>query len=214
MRKSSLLSALFNSTTQGVLGATVLRPEKEWYLSDLASYLGVGPSSLQRTLSKLSIAGILHRRRDGNRIYYRADPDCPILAELNGILTKTAGIAEPLRDALAPLATQIDCAFIHGSIAESRERSESDIDLIIIGEVSIGDVAFALRPVKVRLGREVDATHYSLEEFAAKVAKKNHFLLAVLKKPRIFLIGGEDDLAHIVGRETSGTRTDEQTRAG
>ncbi len=146
MRKSSrLLSALFNSTTQGVLGATVLQPAKEWYLSDLASHLGVGPSSLQRTLSKLSDVGILQRRRNGNRVYYRVDPACPILAELAGILTKTSGMAEPLRAALTPLAGKIRVAFIHGSVAEGRERSESDIDLILVGEASNADVALALR---------------------------------------------------------------------
>lgn len=95
MRKTSpVLTPLFTSTMQGVLAATVLRPEREWYLSDLAAYLGVGPSSLQRTLAKLTRAGILNRRRNGNRVYYRTDPVCPILSELASILIKTAGIAE------------------------------------------------------------------------------------------------------------------------
>jgi predicted nucleotidyltransferase len=203
MRKSSpLLSALFNSTTQSVLGATILQPDKEWYLSGLASHLGVGPSSLQRTLSKLAATGILLRRKNGNRIYYRADPACPILAELSGILTKTSAIAEPLREALIPLAGKIDCAFIHGSVAESRERSESDIDLIIVGDTSSGDLAFALRPLGEKLGREVNASRYTSKEFATKVSGSNHFLSSVLKRPRIFLIGDEGDLERITGRQT------------
>jgi DNA-binding transcriptional ArsR family regulator len=212
MRKTvPLLSALFNATTQGVLGATVLRPTKEWYLSDLASHLGVGPSSLQRTLSELSRSGILTRRKSGNRVYYRADPACPILGELSGILTKTAGIAEPLRDALTPLAGRISLAFIHGSVAESRERSESDIDLIIVGDAANGDVALALRPLQERLGRQVNFTRYTSREFVAKVSNGHHFLTSVLKKPRIFLIGGEHELEQVIGRQTSGVGADEQT---
>jgi DNA-binding transcriptional ArsR family regulator len=211
VRKSSpLLSSLFNGTTQGVLGATLLRPAKEWYLSDLASFLGLGPSSLQRALSKLSRSGILLRRRDGNRVYYRADPACPILAELASILTKTSGIAEPLHEALTPLARKIELAFIHGSVAESRERSESDIDLIIVGDVANGDVALALRPLQDRLGREVNATRYTTREFAATISNRQHFLLSVLKKPKIFLIGGEDELEEIIGRSTGGASADEQ----
>ena len=97
-------------------------PTGEWYLSDLASHLGVRPSSLQRILARLSGAGILLRREDGNRVYYRADMTCPILAELSSILAKTSGIAGPLRDALAPLAGKISLAFIHGSVAEGREE--------------------------------------------------------------------------------------------
>jgi DNA-binding transcriptional ArsR family regulator len=97
---------------QGVLAATVLRPEHEWYLSGLAAHLGLGPSSLQRTLAQLTRAGILNRRRNGNRVYYRADSDCPIREDLAGMLTETIGVADPLRAALMPLADPVlrqDC---------------------------------------------------------------------------------------------------------
>jgi DNA-binding transcriptional ArsR family regulator len=198
---------------QGVLGATVLRPEREWYLSDLAAHLGVGPSSLQRTLAKLTRAGILTRRQDGNRIYYRPDPACPVLDELAGILTKTVGIVEPLREALAPFANKIRVAFIHGSVAEERERSESDVDLIIVGDVSGFDLTGALQPLQGRLGRDVNFTRYTMKEFGAKVADGHHFLASVLQKRRIFLIGGEHELDEIAGRKTSGARADEQEGA-
>ena len=213
MRKPPLLSALFGPIMQGILAATVLRPEREWYLSDLAVHLGVAPSSLQRPLAKLSGAGILRRRADGNRVYFSADPECPILPELVGILTKTAGIAEPLRAALTPLANRIVAAFIHGSVAEARERSESDIDMIIIGEASNADVSFALRPARERLGRAINVTRYSRGEFAAKLAAGHHFLSSVLRKPKIFLIGGEDDLDRVVGGQTRGVRAHEQAGA-
>ena len=189
---------------QSVLGATVLRPDREWYLSDLAAHLGVGPSSLQRTLAKLTQAGILSRRGNGNRIYYRPDPACPILGELTCIFTKTAGIADPLREALAPLAVKIRVAFIHGSVAEERERSESDIDLIVVGDAPSADVAFALHPLHDRLGREVNFTRYTPREFASKIADGHHFLKSVLRKKRIFLISGEHELDEVAGREAGG----------
>lgn len=211
--RTPLLSALFGLNVQGVLSATVLRPEREWYLSDLALHLGVRPSSLQRILAKLAGAGILKRRVDGNRVYYRADSACPILGELSGILTKTSGIADPLREALAPLAGTITLAFIHGSVAEGRERSESDIDVILIGDAASGSVATALRPVQERLGREVNVTRYTRKEFVSKVVGRNHFLTSVLQKPKIFLIGSEDELEQIAGRPASGGGTDEQARA-
>ena len=214
MRKSSpILSPLFTPTMQGVLGATVLRPEREWYLSDLAAHLGVGPSSLQRTLAKLTRAGILNRRGNGNRVYYRPDPACPILGELAGILTKTAGIAEPLREALAPFADKIRVAFIHGSMAEERERSESNVDLIVVGDVARPDLAFALHPLQDRLGREVNVTRYTPKKFRSKVADGHHFLTAVLRKQRIFLIGGEHELDEVAGRKTGSLRADKQERA-
>ena len=201
MRNSSpTLAPLLSPATQGVLACTVLRPGREWYLSDLAAHLGVGPSSLQRPLAKLTRAGILRRREDGNRVYYRADPDCPIMPELAGILVKTAGVAEPLREALAPFAASVRVAFIHGSVAEGRERSESDIDVILVGDVPGIELTAALYPVRDILGREVNVTRYTAAEFGAKVGDGHHFLTAVLERPRIFLIGGEHELDEVAGR--------------
>lgn len=194
MRKSLLASSLFSSTLQRIMAATVLRPEREWYLSDLATHLGVRPSSLQRAVGKLTRGGILQRRKDGNRVYYRVARDCPIYEDLAGILIKTIGIVEPIRAALEPFAGRIHAAFIHGSVAEDRERSQSDIDLVIVGEASSADLAFVLRPLGERLGREINFMRYSADEFASKVASGHHFISSVLRKKRIWLIGDEHDL--------------------
>jgi DNA-binding transcriptional ArsR family regulator len=199
MRTSPLLKPLLTPTVQGVLAATVLRPEREWYLSDLASHLEVRPSTLQRVVAELADAGILTRRQDGNRVYYRADRECPIFRELSSILAKTSGIADVVRDALAPLARRIRLAFIHGSIAEGREGTGSDVDVILVGDAPASDVALALRAARERLGREVNVTRYSADEFAAKVAERSHFLSSVLTKPRIWLIGNERDVEQIAG---------------
>lgn len=202
MRKltSPLLDPLFSPLTQRVLGATLLRPEKEWYLSDLADFLKVWPSSLQKTLGHLTKAEILTRRQDGNRIYFRPNPACPIMDELASILTKTVGLAEPLQQALAPLAKQIRVAFIHGSIAENEEHSDSDVDIIIVGEVEGLDLTQAMYPLQEQLGREVNYTRFSVKEFVSKVKDKNHFLTNVLSKKRIFLIGDEIELEKIISR--------------
>src|SRR5205814_2533092 len=118
---------------------------------------------------------------DGNRVYYRADPDCPILPELSSMLVKTAAVADVLREALTPLAKRIRLAFIHGSLAEGRERSGSDVDLIVVGDAPGGDLAVALRPLHEQLGREVNFSRYSPAESSEKLARRNHFLSSVLR---------------------------------
>jgi hypothetical protein len=97
-------------------------------------------------------------------------------------------------------------------VAEQRERSESDIDIIVVGEVRSADLSFALHPLQDRLGREVNFTRYTPKEFAAKVAGGHHFLTSVLKEQRIFLIGGQHELDEVAGRETSGVAADKQER--
>src|SRR5436190_13240528 len=156
MRKSSALDALLPQTRQRILAATVLNPDRWWYLSDLAHHLLVRPSSLQRELTALVDAGILRRRRDGNRVYYQPDPACPFLRELQGLLIKTAGLADVLKEALQPFSDLIDFAFIYGSVARNQEVSESDIDLMIIGPVRLVELSSALREAERRIQRVIN----------------------------------------------------------
>jgi predicted nucleotidyltransferase len=194
MRKSSPIDALFPGTRQGVLAATMMHPDRWWYLSDLAKHLGIQPSSLQRELSSLVSAGVLRRKRDGNRVYFRADPDCPFLGELQGLLAKTSGLADILRSALDRHASSIEVAFVYGSIAKSEERPTSDVDLMIVGDLGLKDISSALGRAEYKLGREVNAHTFSPDEFAEKAKSGNHFIRDVLEGEKIFIIGNESDL--------------------
>jgi DNA-binding transcriptional ArsR family regulator len=166
MRKSRALDALFPRIRQVLLAATVLHPERWWYLSDLAKHLHVPPSSLQRELAALVDAGILRSRRDGNRVYFQPNPDCPFLPELQGLLVKTAGVVDTLREVLSRFATRIDWAFVYGSMARAEELASSDVDLMIIGQVGLAELTPALRRAEARLSRPVNPTLYTREEFA------------------------------------------------
>ncbi len=199
MRKSPCLDALLPKTRQAILAATLMHADRWWYLSDLARHLGLRPSSLQRELSSLVNAGILSRRRDGNRVYFRADPDCPLLTELQSIMTKTVGLAEVLRESLEPFEKRIDWAFVYGSIARSEELSSSDVDLMIIGSVGLADIARVLRDAERCLLRPVNPTLYSRREFAKKVGSGHHFLKSVLDGEKLFILGQADELAKTSG---------------
>lgn len=201
MRNKSLLDVLLPAVRQGVLAATLPDPGRSWYLSGLARHLGVRPSSLQRELAALSEAGILLREEQGNRTYYRANADCPIYPELRGLLLKTAGLCDVLREALSGLAEKIEVAFIYGSIARDEAHAASDIDLMVIGRVGLAELAPALRPAEGRLGRPINSGIFSPEEFAEKRAAGHHFLTAVLGEPKLFLRGDERDLAAIPGQQ-------------
>ena len=202
MRKSSPIDPLINKTTQGLLAATVLQPDRCWYLSDLAKHLRRRPSSLQLPLAGLASAGILSRRKEGNRVYFQANPDCPFLPELQGLMAKTVGLIEVLRETLAPLKDRLELAFVHGSVAKSREGAASDVDLIAIGRLGLADLSPTLEEAEQRLGRPVNANVYWPEEFAKKFAAKNHFLCSVLGTEKLFVVGTPDDLERIAGRES------------
>lgn len=194
MRQIPLLDSLLPRNRQGVLAVLLLDPEGRWYRTRLALHLGVSPSSLQRDLEALTVAGILIRREEGRQVYYQANRDCPIFPELQSILVKTAGIRDLIADALEPLRERILVAFVHGSIARGEEVASSDVDLMVIGEATSFELAGALQPVRERLARPVNPTWYRAEEFGARVARRDHFLRTVLDEPKLFVIGGADEL--------------------
>lgn len=195
------MDSLINKTTQGLLAATALQPGRWWYLSDLAKHLGRSPSSLQTPLANLVSAGILARRKDGNRVYFQANPDCPFLPELQGLMAKTCGLVDVLREAFAPLADRLEVVFVHGSVAESREGAASDVDLIVIGSGGLAELSPALERAEKRLGRPVNASVYNCQEFAKRHAAKNHFLCSVLTKEKLFIVGESRDLERLVDRK-------------
>ena len=199
MRNSATLEALFPKTREGVLAATLTQPEKWWFLSELAEYLGTTPSSLQRELSTLVDTGILEQRREGTRAYFRAQKHSPIYRELRAIFEKTAGIIPTIQTALARFGDKILISFVYGSVAQAREHATSDIDLMVIGNTGLAELTPALRKTERALGRELNATVYSVDEFRHKVRNNDHFLTAVLKRSKQFVKGSERELEAITG---------------
>ena len=199
-RSSQVLDVLLSKTKQHLLSAILLQPERSWYLSELARRLHVPPSSLQRELAQFVETGIVTRRQDGNRVYFQANRICPVFQELSQMLTKTVGLADVVRSALMPLRPNIDVALIYGSIASSKERPSSDVDLMVIGRANLADLSVILRPLEEQLGRSVNVSVYTTQEFLKRLNQRNHFLGSVLKTELLYIFGTADDLARLVER--------------
>lgn len=200
MRRSPVLDALFPAVRQEILAATLLSPDKWWYLSELASHLKTSPSSLQRELESLTKSGILEHKQDGRRTYYRARRDSAVFSDLRALLLKTAGIVPALQAELRKFRDQLRWAALYGSIARSEENAESDVDLLIVGDVATADLVAVLRRVERQFGREVNIKRYSEKEFRDKMRDGDHFLKSVVEGKLISLIGSPDDLETAAGR--------------
>ena len=185
---------LFGAYRRDVLARLLLHPEDSLHVRELARALGKPPGTLLRELNALAAAGVLARRPVGNQVHFQADPASPIYEELRGILKKTVGVADVLREALAPLGGKVRAAFVYGSVARGDERARSDLDVLVVGEASFGDVVAALAPAQESLRREVNPNVYPALEFRKKLAAGDAFLKRVLADRKIFIVGGEDDL--------------------
>ncbi len=193
-RSIDLGTLFFGAYRRQVLGLLLLHPEESFHLREIARITNTQPGTLRRELAQLAEAGVLSRERMGNLVRYRADPACPIYEELRGILKKTAGVVDLLRDALAPLGDRITAAFVYGSVASGGERRASDVDVLVVGSATFEEIVRALHPCQERLRREINPNVYSHDEFRKKRRAKDAFLSRVLERPRLFILGREDDL--------------------
>src|SRR5260370_24019625 len=189
MRTSGTLDALFPTVRGGVLSATLLQPERWWFMTELARHLEVPPSSLQRELESLVASGLLIRRQDGKRVYFRANSESPFFPELKGLVEKTVGIVPALNEAIKRFGDRIQLVLLYGSMARGTENPGSDVDLMIVGGINEIDLLPTLRKLEVRFRREVNVTLFSPEEFRRKLAAGDHFRDSVLKGTTIPLKG-------------------------
>ena len=192
MGTSSTLDVLMPKNRQRLLGALFVQPGRAWYAAELAKQLGVLRSGVQRDLKALTGAGLLKSYRKGHMVFFQANENAPVFPELHGLILKTVGLVEALRETLSPMAKEIQVAFVYGSIAAAREQPDSDVDLMVVGTVERMRLSRPLQQAGVQLGREVNLSIFTPAEFKAK--RKQHFLSAVLDKPKLFVIGTERDL--------------------
>jgi predicted nucleotidyltransferase len=190
---NSLAHFLLGQTRSAVLGTLLLQPDKSLHVREIARLTGANAGSLHRELRKLAELGVLMRSQTGRQVNYRANTACPVYEELAGLLRKTSGMADVLRSALLPLTGQIDTAFVYGSMASGKTHAPSDVDVMIVGSLGFVEAVIALEPAQQGLGREVNPTVFSCEEFDKRRHKNGDFVAMVMEQPKIWLIGETDE---------------------
>lgn len=163
-------------------------------MRELARLTNTAPGTLHKELTNLTVGGILQSKKVGNQVHYSANLACPIYEELASILRKTSGLANVLTETLISVKEQIQVAFVFGSVARGEQQSSSDVDVMIIGTLSFGDAVQLLHPAQAILQREINPVVYSIEEFQRRVKNKDSFLNEVLAKPKLLIIGTENEL--------------------
>ena len=197
MNENLLSSGLFGKTRQAVLALLYGRADSSFYTKQILDAVKIGRGAVQRELKNLTDAGIIIREVQGRQVYYRANARCPVFDELKSIVRKTFGVADVIRQSLAINADKIRVAFIFGSTARSADDRRSDIDLMVVGRLSFGDVVSLITPAEQKLGREVSPVVYQTAEFKKKLKDDHHFVKTVLENEKIFVIGDEDELRRL-----------------
>jgi DNA-binding transcriptional ArsR family regulator len=187
---------LFGKAKRAILSQLMANPDKRYFVRELARIADLTPSTLTRDLSALAHAGIILRTQEGRQVYYQANSSSPVFQDLRGLITKSFGIADVVRGMLSRVEDKVALAAIYGSVARSEHSSKSDVDLLIVGDVTSSDFADDLLKTEQTLGRSITPTIYSSSEFGS-ASHKNPFVRAILEKPMIFIIGDHNELKRL-----------------
>jgi predicted nucleotidyltransferase len=176
-----------------ILGWLFTHPDESFFVRQMALILKEDPTNVSREMAKLEELRILRSKRNGNLKHFQANQECPFFEELKGLVLKTTGVAGRIRTSLDKLAG-IVFAFIYESYAKGEEKADSDVDLLIIGEVDMDRLDSNLGKLEKRLGREINYVLYSMEEFKSKKKAKDGFLMDVLNGKKVMVVGAENGL--------------------
>jgi predicted nucleotidyltransferase len=189
-----VLELLFSSAARvKVLTLLLTNPESRFYQREIQALTGLPVRAVQRELARLEALGLLQRTTEGNRTYYGVDREFFLFPELKGLVLKTAGLGSFLREHLTS-EKSISLAFIYGSYAANQETTTSDIDLLVVGEISSRELHAALRQAQGVVHREINYILYHPAEFRQKVQEGDGFLQNVLSGPKLFLRGDDNAL--------------------
>lgn len=167
----------------------------ELHVREIQRRTGFNDRSIRQELAKLSRLGLVESRNDGNRRYYRACPGHPVYPEIRGLALKLSGLADLLRERLQ--SDDIQLAFVFGSVANGTARPDSDIDLMVIGQLGMRELTRLLKSAAETAGRAVNPHILTPVEFRKRVARKEHFVQSVLAGPKIVIKGSEDEFGRL-----------------
>jgi DNA-binding transcriptional ArsR family regulator len=191
------LAELLSSRGRAEIFRLLFGPARgELHVRELERRTGLSDATIRQELKKLTRLGVVEARRDGNRRYYRANDSHPLYPDIRNLVLKTSGLTDMLREALGG-AGDIERAFVFGSVASDNAKAHSDIDLMVIGTISLRQLSKRLSGLEAKLGREVNPHVLTPEEFARRAGERDHFITAVLKGPKLFVVGGEDELRRL-----------------
>ena len=191
---SALADALFTTSQQRVLALLFGQPDREFFVTEIIGLVGTGRGAVQRELARLAGSGLASVSRIGNRKYYRANPESPLFEEISGIVRKTIGVEVSIRKALTPLQDRLVLAVLFGSVARGTDTATSDIDLLLVSdELTLETVYGTLAPAEELLGRRINPTLFTSDEFRRRREDGSGFVSQVLEKPHFILVDCLDD---------------------
>ncbi len=189
-----------SKTRVTLLSKFMMDPHRRYYIRELSKLLNIPYGMLYREVKNLVSLGIITVEKKGKISLLSVNTDLPYFEELRGLMIKTAGLGDMIRDALSGFVG-IRYALIYGSFASGEETERSDVDLLAVGDIDEEDLLMAMSGVEKSVGREVNYILWSEDEFLKRVKEELHILADISLKPVLMLVGDEDEFRRTIKKE-------------
>ncbi len=196
---ASLIKIFANETLTRVLTFFFLNPATELFQRTIARQVGKALIQVQRSLKTLEDVGLITVRKEGRMVFYKAHVTHPAFQDLKNIFIKTVALGDILRKELEPHGKEIQFAWIYGSVAKGHENQDSDIDLLIISDLSLKDLSKVTSPLMEKLSRELNPLFLTPKSLLKRIQEKDPFISSLIKQPKIWMIGNDDDFRRFTG---------------
>ncbi len=180
---------------QRIILLFVYNQNKEFYLSEIAKIVRTSAGTAQRELNKLLHSDFIIFKKKANLNIYILNTHYSLLKEVESIVKKTLGIEVELKKELSRI-DNISFAFLFGSYVKGGFKSDSDIDLFIIGEVDEDQVFKAVQKVEEIVRREINYHIANKTEFLKK--KKSNYFYKEIVESFTLLIGDDDEFRRLI----------------
>ena len=193
-----MLKNLFTSEARILLlNQFLMHPDQEFYLRELSNRFKLSPRAVSLELKNLESIELIQKRVSGKQHYYTANTNHPLFKDLQNIFIKTIGLGDTLKAKIETFKQRIDFAFIYGSVAKGIAGAKSDIDLMIIGDVSARKLSGPLLEAGTIIHREINFSTMTKEEFKERLKNRNHFLTTLFREPKIFILGDSNEFERL-----------------
>ncbi len=194
-----------NPTLVNVLTHFFMNPHQEFYQAAIVKETGNALIQVQRSLKVLEHTGMISSKKRGRMVFYQADRTHPAFDDLKRAFLKTVSIGDDLRTLLRKHHKRADLVWIFGSVARGEENVDSDIDLIFISKCSLLQMSKIVGPISRKIKRELNAVFLTPDDLVKKYASKDYFISDIIQKPKIWLIGNDQELRELLARTSSQT---------
>lgn len=168
-------------------------PNEMYHVRDLVRRTKEEINAVRRELAHMETSGMVKKEPRGNRLYYWARHDYPFYSDLCSMVAKTTGLGAKIVKNKAKIG-RLSFVLFSGKFVKRLERGEQEVDILVVGNVVMPELAAAVKEEEQARGQEINYTVMTSDEFSFRKERKDPFLMGILSGPRVMIIGQEEDL--------------------